>query len=107
MLEFFKKATDKAGLIKFRWRKKKIERDLKSKPAKKEISFFTIYRNGGEGFIVVDDLVDTATILDIHQIMVEAVEKKIEGVPNKLKAAKHLCAQILEYKERHSNNNSM
>ena len=55
----------------------------------------------------MDDLVDTATILDIHQFMVEAVEKKIEGVPNKLKAAKHLYAQILEYKERHSNNNSM
>lgn len=55
----------------------------------------------------MDDLVDTVTILDIHQIMVEAVEKKIEGVPNKLKAAKHLYAQILEYKERHSNTNPM
>ena len=37
----------------------------------------------------------------------QAIEKKIEGVPNKLKAAKHLYAQILEYKERHSNNNPM
>ena len=51
MLEFFKNATNKVGLVKFKWRKKKIEKDLKSKPAKKEISFFTRYRDGGEGFI--------------------------------------------------------
>ena len=51
MLEFFKNTVSRVGLVQFKWRKKKIQQDMKKKPSSKEVSAFKRYRNGGEGFI--------------------------------------------------------
>lgn len=51
MLEFFKRKISTAGLVGFKWRKKKLEIEAKNTPSTKEVQAFARYRNGGEGFI--------------------------------------------------------
>ena len=51
MLELFHKKTSSAGLVKFKWRRKKLQIEAKNTPSTKEVQAFARYRNGGEGFI--------------------------------------------------------
>ena len=53
MLEYFEKKTniENPNLIKFKWRKKKLEKDKAKTPETGKVNFFAKYRDGGEGFI--------------------------------------------------------